>query len=65
MEKTQEIAVKLNVKGACFSMGWLHKFKMWHGSSSQVVSQESKEDVPDETVDEWYKNLPSKLINTN
>lgn len=60
MEKAQEIAVKLNVKGACFSTGWLHKFKMRHGISSQVISGESK-DAPDETVDEWFKNLPSKI----
>lgn len=60
MEKAQEIAVKLNVKGACFSAGWLHKFKMRHGISSHVISGESK-DAPAETVDEWLKNLPSKI----
>ena len=60
MEKAQEIALKLNVKDACFSAGWLHKFKMRHGISSQVVSGESK-DVPDETVDEWFENLTSKI----
>ena len=42
MEKAREIALKLNIKDACFSTRLPHKFKMRHRISSQVISRESK-----------------------
>ena len=55
-KKAKEIGLKLNVCDACFSTGWLHKFKMPNGISSQVIRLST--DVPAEKVDEWLKNLP-------
>lgn len=51
IEKAKETALKLNARDLRLSTGCLHKFKMWHGILSQVVSGKSK-DASAEKVDE-------------
>lgn len=60
IEKAKKIALKLNVRDPRLSTGCLHKFKMWHGILSQVVSGESK-NASAEKVDEQLKKLPSEI----
>lgn len=61
IEKAKEIALKLDVKDAFFSTGWLHKFKARHGISCKMISGEGK-DVPQESVEDWLSNV-GELIN--
>lgn len=62
MSKAKEIRDKMQVseEECSFSAGWLHKFKLRHGISCQMLSGDSKS-VPLETVEEWFESLSDRI----